>query len=128
VPDLSDVLRTAGGPFLNVRNTADLTQAKVVGGGKLDVGEFRGRVQRRLFIPVEIAGKQYTYAAGIGKVRILADAWGEDSDKWVGKTLVFRHAPSAFGLSLVGLPVEHPLASSNIPAPVLVQFIPRRGP
>lgn len=126
MPDLTEMLKIGGGPFLNAKNTADLTQGKVVGGGKIDVGEFRGKMQRRLLIPVEIGAKQYTYAAGVGKVRILADVWGEDSDEWAGKVLVFRHAPSAFGLSLVGLPEGHPLAAKNIPPPVLVNFIPQR--
>lgn len=124
MPDLTDMLKIGGGPFLSAKNTQDLTEGKVVGGGKIDVGEFRGKTQRRLLIPIDIAGKQYTYAAGMGKVRILADAWGEDSDKWVDKTVVFRHAPSAFGLSLVALPPEHPLTAKNIPAPVLISFIP----
>jgi len=127
MPNLTEMLKLAGGPFLNAKNTVDLTQGKVVGGGKIDMGEFKGKVQRRLLIPVEINNKPYTYAAGMGKIRILADAWGEDSEKWIGNLLVFRHAPSAFGLSLVGLPPEHPLAAKNIPAPVLVNFIPQRG-
>jgi len=123
MPDLSEMLKTSGGPFLNAKNTPDKAKGKIVGAGKIEVGEYRGKTQRRLLLPVKIGANQYTYAATPGKIRILAEKFGENSDNWVDKEIVFRHVASSFGLSLTAFPPDHPLAADNIPSPVAYNFI-----
>jgi len=123
VPDVSDLLRSAGGPFLNARNTPDRTRGKIVDAGRLEEREFRGKIQRRLLLSVEINGQPYTYAATPGKLRILAEAFGHNSDEWVGKEVIFRQVASPFGLSLAAFPVDHPLAAENVPSPVAYNFV-----
>jgi len=116
------------GTFLSAKNTNDLTPATIVNGGREDMNQPPGAdaPKPRLLLPLKLPdGKTYTYSATRGKLNVLIEAWGDDSDAWAGKEVMLRKAYTAFGDSILALPKDHDMASPDVKPPVMFQFMPQ---
>lgn len=114
------------GTFLSAKNTNDLTLATIVNGGREDMNQPPGATEAkpRLLLPLKLPdGKTYTYSATRGKLNVLVDAWGDDSDEWAGKEVMLRRTYTAFGDTILALPKDHELASPDVKPPVMFQFL-----
>lgn len=86
-----DVTEALESEFVTKDLVTDATEKKgvVTAGGSYETDEYDGKKNRKLTIGVDFNGKIKKYRPNKDGIKNLARAWGNNTESWVGKTILF---------------------------------------
>jgi hypothetical protein len=84
MPEISKFLRGSGRRWLTAERVRVDDILEVVGEGEIDEETF---TKPYLILPVRYEGEELWLRIGVRNARRLADAWGTDTARWVGKRI-----------------------------------------
>ena len=85
--NISDFVKQRG-EFLKADSVKQDTKAEITGESEIVHNEKYDT--DRLHIPVKVEDKEYTFDASRTNARVIAETLGEDTSKWIGKTLLLE--------------------------------------
>ena len=74
-----------GGDYLNSAICKDADIVEVTGEGEKSAIEKNGKTKEVYNIPVLLGSKKLVYTPGFKALKVLVEAWGDETKNWIGK-------------------------------------------